>query len=275
MSTIMPDRLDELLAGEAAGDLEPGESTELARARRDAAPDGELMRVAALAQLAFMRAEKQAGRALPARLEARLAAQASTWMSAEAGRAKVRTIGTAPRPQQAAVPAPAAGRRATATGRSGWYLAAGLALALGLSLFRPPATPPTQAGTAPLAQQREGLIGAPDAIRIPWGRSDQPGYASVTGDVVWSDSRQEGYLRLVGLPPNDPAQQQYQLWIVAPGRDRHPVDGGVFDVGSRGEVIVKIDAKLPVSLPAAFAVTLEKPGGVVVSTQPLLLVAAT
>lgn len=275
MPITLSDRLDELLAGEAAGDLEPGESMELARARREAAPDGELMRVAALAQVAFMRAEKQAGKRLPASLEARLAAQASTWTSGDAGRAQVRSIGTAPRPQQAAAPAPAAGRRVTATGRAGWYLAAGLALALGLSLFRPPATLPTQSGTAPLAQLREGLIAAPDAIRIPWGGSDQPGYASVTGDVVWSDARQEGYLRLVGLPPNDPGQQQYQLWIVAPGRDRHPVDGGVFDAGARGEVIVRIDAKLRVTQPAAFAITLEKPGGVVVSTQPLLLVAAT
>lgn len=275
MPITMSERLDELLAGEAAGDLEPGESTELARARRDAAPDGELMRVAALAQLAFMRAEKQAGKRLPAGLEARLAAQASTWKPGDAGREKVRSIGIAPRPQQAAAPAPAASGRATAMGRSGWYLAAGLALALGLSLFRPPAKLPTEAGAPQLAQQREGLSEAPDAIRIAWGRSEQPGYASVTGDVVWSDSRQEGYLRLVDLPPNDPARQQYQLWIVAPGRDSHPVDGGVFDVGARGEVIVRIDAKLRVAQPAAFAITLEKPGGVVVSTQPLLLVAAT
>ena len=97
---------------------------------------------------------------------------------------------------------------------------------------------------------------------LPWARPEIPAYADVTGDVTWNDQRQEGYLRLAGLPANDPEQSQYQLWIVDPARDERPVDGGVFDmpVGS-GEVIIPIDAKLTVSDPAAFAITLEKPGG--------------
>jgi anti-sigma-K factor RskA len=57
-------------------------------------------------------------------------------------------------------------------------------------------------------------------------------------------------------------------------RDVHPVDGGVFDVTSTGELIIPIHNRLPVSQPTAFAVTLEKPGGVVVSDGPMLLVAA-
>jgi hypothetical protein len=46
-------------------------------------------------------------------------------------------------------------------------------------------------------------------------------------------------------------------------------------VTSDGETIVPIQAKLKVLKPAAFAITIEKPGGVVVSTQerlPLLAV---
>lgn len=85
------------------------------------------------------------------------------------------------------------------------------------------------------------------------------------------------------LSPNDPTQRQYQLWVVDPSRDKHPVDGGVFDIAScpadanttpSGEVIVPIVCKLPVASPAAFALTVEKPGGVVVSAGPLVLVAA-
>lgn len=47
---------------------------------------------------------------------------------------------------------------------------------------------------------------------------------------------------------------------------RYPVDGGVFDVpANAGEVVIPIRASLMVRKPAAFAVTVEKPGGVVVS----------
>jgi anti-sigma-K factor RskA len=84
-----------------------------------------------------------------------------------------------------------------------------------------------------------------------------------------------GFMRLIGMPINDPLQEQYQLWIIDPLRDDEPVDGGVFDIAESGEVIVPIQAKLHVTKPAAFAITIEKPGGVVVSTQerlPLLAV---
>ena len=47
-----------------------------------------------------------------------------------------------------------------------------------------------------------------------------------------------------------------------------------FDITSDGELIIPVRAKLAVNRPAAFAVTLEQPGGVVVSDGPMLLVAA-
>ena len=92
--------------------------------------------------------------------------------------------------------------------------------------------------------------------------------------MVWSSARQEGYLRLAGLPANDRGRRQYQLWVVDPTRDSRPVDGGVFDVGPGGEAIIPIHAKLPGGRPTAFAITLEQAGGVVVSDGPMLLVAA-
>ena len=49
----------------------------------------------------------------------------------------------------------------------------------------------------------------------------------------------------------------------------------LFDIASTsGEIVVPIDAKLGVLEPQAFAITLEQPGGVVVSDGPLLVVAA-
>ena len=107
-----------------------------------------------------------------------------------------------------------------------------------------------------------------------WSPPDAPGFENVEGDVVWSNERQLGFMRLRGLPVNDPELRQYQLWIVDPRRDARPIDGGVFDIaGGKDEVIIPIDAKLDVNTPAAFAITLEQPGGVVVSDGPLLVLA--
>ena len=116
----------------------------------------------------------------------------------------------------------------------------------------------------------------PQTQTLEWNQSEFQEYASVTGDVVWNNDEQRGYLRLVGMPANDPSVAQYQLWIVDPDRDANPIDGGVFDVPASGEeVLIPIDAKLQVVTPAAFAITREQPGGVVVSAGPLLLVAAS
>ena len=92
-------------------------------------------------------------------------------------------------------------------------------------------------------------------------------FAQVTGEVVWSDERQEGYLTLSNVPPNDRNLHDYQLWIVDPARDEIPVDGGVFSVPTRGRAVIPIEAKLEVDRPVAFVITREKPGGVVRSAQ--------
>ena len=79
-----------------------------------------------------------------------------------------------------------------------------------------------------------------------------------------------------GLAKNDPTHIQYQLWIFDKTRDdKYPVDGGVFDVDSEsGDVVVPIKATLPVNTPTLFAITVEKPGGVVVSKREHLVLTA-
>lgn len=100
------------------------------------------------------------------------------------------------------------------------------------------------------------------------GTDDAAVRARDAGEVIWSQSEQRGYMKLRGLVANDPEREQYQLWIFDGGRAQHPVDGGVFDViAEDGESIVPVDAKLAVHQPAAFAITVERPGGVVVSEQ--------
>jgi len=125
-----------------------------------------------------------------------------------------------------------------------------------------------------VAAARAQLIdSAPDAARLTWTATAEAGGAS--GDVVWSASAQRGYMRFVDLPANDPTKTQYQLWIFDREREQaYPVDGGVFDVPAAGEVIVPITAKLHVGDATGFAVTIEKPGGVVVSKRERIAVTA-
>jgi anti-sigma-K factor RskA len=138
-----------------------------------------------------------------------------------------------------------------------------------------PAIPPIEPAAAPTpAEQRAALMAKSDSLKITLGATKDPAAAGVTGDVVWDPATQRGYLHFVGLAPNDPALRQYQLWIFDGGRDkRYPVDGGVFDVPSNStEVVIPIHAALPVLVAKAFAVTIEKPGGVVVSGREHVVV---
>ncbi|PAY15608.1 hypothetical protein CKO51_31040 [Rhodopirellula sp. SM50] len=120
-------------------------------------------------------------------------------------------------------------------------------------------------------QARAALLRQSDSLlRVDWTPGKTPFDQPVSGDVVWDSESQTGFMRFENMPINDPSAEQYQLWIIDPQRDDEPIDGGVFDVTDSGEVIVEIDAKLNVIAPAAFAITIEKPGGVVVSSQERL-----
>lgn len=166
----------------------------------------------------------------------------------------------------------------------GWAIAAAAMLLAVIGWLRPrelvervqvvEVRPPAPRVPGP-AEAREALLAqAPDARTIPWSASSDPSARGATGDVVWSASRRQGYMRIRGLAANDPAALQYQLWIFDGTRDeRYPVDGGVFDV-TAGEVVVPIHAKIDVREAKLFAVTIEKPGGVVVSKRERIVLTA-
>ena len=83
-------------------------------------------------------------------------------------------------------------------------------------------------------------------------------------------------MRFRGLPANDKAKETYQLWLFDKTQDKAtPIDGGTFDVATNGEVIIPIDAKLKAVEPGLFAITIEKPGGVVVSKREKIAALAT
>lgn len=163
------------------------------------------------------------------------------------------------------------------------WMAAAACLALAIGSYvrgqtgspKPPA--PVAATLSPADARARLLADAKDVVTTPWASTKDGAGQGETGDVVWSPSRQEGYMTFKAVATNDPRSTQYQLWIFDAARDeRYPVDGGVFDVdASKGTVTIPISAKVGVSNPKLFAVTVEKPGGVVVSQRERIVVTAT
>jgi anti-sigma-K factor RskA len=133
-------------------------------------------------------------------------------------------------------------------------------------VFMPPAEP----APVPVRTARDRWLESHDDAQVlAWAAGPHTTGRRVRGDVAWSPADQGGYMRFRGLRPLDPEVAVYQLWIFDAKRDeRYPVDGGVFSVESGlEEVVVPIDPALPVSDATLFAVTVEKPGGVVVSDR--------
>lgn len=276
------DRTDELLCDRALFGLDTAEEAELVRLLGHAVPDDEdTLRAAAAVDLATLGALEP----LPAGLAARLRADADRVFAPVV--APPRAPDSLPKKRRASALIP-------------WALAAAfgvLAVVGWLDRFREPrqvgplasTAPPVStstASTAPLpsvvpppspSQQRAELLAKrPDAKRVPWSATKDPGAAGASGDVVWSSEAQEGYMTFRGLRANDPKATQYQLWIFDAERDdKYPVDGGVFDVPpAGGEVVVPIRAKIRAGKAKLFAITVEPPGGVVVSKREHIVLTA-
>jgi hypothetical protein len=149
---------------------------------------------------------------------------------------------------------------------TGALIAASLAWITGWRPFRLGAGSKT--GTSKEARQAL-LARAHDVEQATWSPGPDASGKDVAGDIVWSGAAQQGFVRVAGLPVEDPASAQYQLWIFDAERDeRYPVDGGVFDIPSvEHETIIPIRARIRVTRAVRFTITLEAPGGVVVSNR--------
>lgn len=238
-------RFDELCAGRALGDLTMEEERELAAfgAEPGIHSDSAFELLAAALEVDSL---PDALDPLPARLAARL----HQWADQTAAPDSPKVI----RPE---IPV---WKSIFRNPVSGWVAAAAV-LMLSLLLTRKDAPPPPAQAESRLRSEATDLI-----EREFKGLGD---FKQAAGTVIWSDSRQQGYMTLRGIPANDPKLAQYQLWVVDPTRDAEaPVDGGVFDIPADGSpVVVPIAAKLTVNNPQAFVITLEQPGGVVKSKQ--------
>jgi anti-sigma-K factor RskA len=274
-------RCRELLAGNVLGDLDEQEEAEIAALLHAPRWSQELHQLELTAAAADLAWGKQLNLQLPESLRHSLQEAAEQYFDGEHGARSfhstaVENLGTglAPAAQGLGTSASPSSKSHTSAShtsashlfgglreRLAWLAcAASLALALGLWTGRSQST----------VTSRDGLLAlGENTLQIAWQTVDDT-LPQVEGDVVWNQSRQAGYMRFVGLPVNDPLVEQYQLWIIDDDRETYPVDGGVFDITDSGESIVPITARLTVGRPRAFAVTIERPGGVVVSDQSRL-----
>lgn len=262
---------DELRAGRAIGELDAEESARLEELRQEFDDDDDFDRL-----IGEVTASLAAGSAasMPGDLYDRIAA------------AGERALGGVPKAAQERPlkvvrdePKSGGGSRSGAgfMAWSGWAVAAAMAAlwigGVGQETVEPIVEPPEPT----LAEVRAQLIeGQGDAVEVAWTATEDPAAASASGDVVWSNTGQEGVMRFVGLEANNPAELRYQLWIFDAARDdRYPIDGGLFDVApGQTEVLVPVDARLQVRQPTLFAVTVETPDGVVVSDRERIVVVA-
>lgn len=87
--------------------------------------------------------------------------------------------------------------------------------------------------------------------------------------VVWDPTNGQGQIQLANLPQLD-AGKDYQLWVVDPAQ-KHPVNAGLIHRGPDGSAKVPFQPVQLVKDAAAFAISVEKKGGVDVGEGPIVI----
>lgn len=248
-------RVLELLADQAAAGLNDAEARELESLLNSM---GGLRDDSFQSAAAALHASAAPASAIPARLRASLESAGARWAGTHADQPLPFRSGTSK--------ASSGGWQA----RFGWLAAAAC---LGLAvigwwprLFPPPAAP-LPVAVSDADRYQDFLKNANDVVRVnwaPWGENAQ--MQGVQGEVIWSQERQEGYVRIRGLPVNDSQVEQYQLWVVDTSLGEPlkgpPIPAGVFNVGdSSSEIIIPLNPAVRVGSTFGFGMTKERQGG--------------
>ncbi|MFK7959039.1 MAG: hypothetical protein AB8G96_00815 [Phycisphaerales bacterium] len=167
---------------------------------------------------------------------------------------------------------------ATPAPPSRWGTFAGIAAAAGLVLAGvlvlrsigsgPPAGTPVlpQRALSPVEQARVRLVSrATDLAEMRWQATDHQlvrqarDQGLIGGEVVWSESLGEGFVRVCYLAANDPAAGRYRVWIwPADQPDQSPIPAGTFDVVDTSDfTTVQLELPLNAYVPVRAQVTLE------------------
>lgn len=292
MKDLEKDRLLELLADEAFFALSEEDERELERLKiefPELKTDASFEMSAAAINLAALDANEE----MPARLRAKISSSAEEFFSQNQIAQKVSDAAPETRENLVSTEvAPIRDYEEIEPKRPfwqwlGWAVAAAACVALAVNVWttrfqsqpetanNPPAVQTPTPELSVEAQRAQLLAKTKDIVQTAWAEANPAKAKNISGDVVWSNSEQKGYMRFRGLPPNDPNKETYQLWIFDEEQDaKTPINGGVFDVNANGEVVVPINAEIKVRKPKMFAVTKEKPGGVVVSKREEIMTIA-
>lgn len=296
------ERFEELAAEHALVGLEPVEEAELSRLT-DTFPDGarfvlEMERTAAALALSAVGRVERLGPAMVDRMTNETVRRGAPMQQTAVlqqtavmpfsgpppvhpahARASAGPVGQVAPSMAPVIPLqrPAGGKGLRIAAVSGWLAAAAaIALAVGAWSFRGRETT-TVAIEESAAAARTALLAKAGTKSWAWSPNEKdPAGRTASGDVVWNAAEQRGFMRFKGLAKNDARASVYQLWIFDKTRDdRYPVDGGVFSIDDEtGEVVIPITARLAVADPTLFAVTVEKPDGVVVSSRERIVTTA-
>jgi anti-sigma-K factor RskA len=106
-------------------------------------------------------------------------------------------------------------------------------------------------------------------VQVATLTSKLPDAPEATAAVVWDPERQRGVLNTANMPPNA-TNRDYQLWVVDP-RYENPVDAGVFTVEKAGGTKYFFTPKSRITSATAFAISLERKGGVPKAEGPIVL----
>jgi len=253
VSAIAPEdsRLTELLADQALVGLTNEQELELETLLAREGREGEwsLATTAALLELGMLKSDDW--EPMPEEVQHRLVKAGNGWATATSSVLKPPTLSESP--------VMAMSRRATRLVWSSgpWLVAAASFILVAIAVYS--WSPWTRQDIVHVVNRD------PDREVIHWKDWDNPEVKGVLGEVVWCEDQQLGYMRFVGLRPNDPSKEQYQVWIVDERGMGQRISGGVFDAEDDGETIVPVKPAMPVRGAKLFAVTIEPPGGLWVS----------
>jgi anti-sigma-K factor RskA len=100
-----------------------------------------------------------------------------------------------------------------------------------------------------------------------------PAPADAKATVAWQAGRQSGVIRISNLPAPEPGKD-YQLWAVD-AEHKDPISAGIIRVDKNGVAQVRFKPVEKAEHVKAFAISLEREGGVPKKEGPILLVGST
>lgn len=100
--------------------------------------------------------------------------------------------------------------------------------------------------------------------------SPAPGHEAAKVAVAWQPDKQSGLITISNMPPAGTGRD-YQLWAVD-AKHKDPINAGIIRVDSRGITRVHFKPDRPAKEIKAFAISLEREGGVPKREGPIVMI---